>query len=316
MTSHRPARRQVVIGVDGGATTTEIVVAGLDGGWIAQHQVGCTNHEVVGLEAATAELGGGIATALERADADAADVAASAFGLAGVDWASDEPRLGAAVSAFGLGGRRLVVNDALVALRAGSRRPWGIVSCVGTATVTAGVGRDGRRARTMAVGWGEPSGASSLVRDALHAIAAAHHRTAPTTALAGAFLAATALADVEALFEAITRGGLRVGPSFAPLVREVCDAGDVVARQLLERSGRDHAAMVVGVADRLDLRGADVEVVTSGGVHASGGPFAAAFADHLREHCPQASLAPLQRPPVAGAVTLALELLDPIDTGC
>ena len=152
MTSHRPARGQVVIGVDGGATSTEIVVAGLDGGWIAQHQVGCTNHEVVGLGAATAELGGGIATALERADADAADVVASAFGLAGVDWASDEPLLGAAVSVFGLGGRCLVVNDALVALRAGSRRPWGIVSCVGTATVTAGVGRDGRRARTIAVG--------------------------------------------------------------------------------------------------------------------------------------------------------------------
>ena len=51
-----------------------------------------------------------------------------------------------------------VCNDSRIALRAGCSKPWGIVSSVGTGSVTAGVNREGRWFRTMAVGWGEPSG--------------------------------------------------------------------------------------------------------------------------------------------------------------
>ena len=157
---------------------------------VATAAVGCTNHEIVGMARAMAELRRGVDEVFGVSGADGADIDASAFGLAGVDWPSDERAIGAAIDQFGLSGHRLVVNDSRNALRAGATAGWGIASCVGTGAITVGVNEAGEWFRTMSVGWGEPSGSSTLVRDALHAIAAAHHRTGPPTQLADAFLGA------------------------------------------------------------------------------------------------------------------------------
>ena len=298
----------MVVGVDGGGTKTDVVVAGLDGAVLASVRVGCTNHETVGMARAMDELRTGVLRALEAGAATLDDVRASAFGLAGVDWSSDEQAIDAAVGAFGLAGPRTVVNDSAVALRAGSSLGWGIVSSIGTGAVTAGRDRQGRWFRTMSVGWGEPCGSSSLVRDALHAVAAQHHRTGPPTSLTERFVEAFAVTDVLAMFEGISRGRLAVDGRFAPLLQQAVDAGDAVADDVLCRSGIAHAAMVVGAADHLGMLDDTFELVTSGGVHAGGGRFVEAFLAAVRDRCPNAVPTPLVQPPVDGAVELALEL--------
>lgn len=53
----------------------------------------------------------------------------------------------------------------------------------------------------------------------------------------------------------------------------------------------------------------DFELVTSGGVHASGDVFSDRFTVRVRHHCPRAVLVPLDARPVTGAVLLALELV-------
>lgn len=309
-----PAGRPVVLGVDGGGTKTDVVVADLRGDVIAQVRVGGTNHESIGLAAAVSELCRGVHEALDAAHARPDEVVASAFGLAGVDWASDELTLDTAIAEFGLAGRRRVCNDSEVALRAGTTSGFGIVASIGTGAITAGVGRDGRRFRTMSVGWGEPCGAASIAADALHAIAAEHHRTAPASSLTPIVLEALGVPDVPALFEAVSRGRLRPHGRLAPIVFDAALAGDDVAARLVDRSAVAHAAMVVGVADHLDLVADEFELVTSGGVLAAGGPFADRFAGHVREHCPGVRLVPLSRPPVHGAVVVALELANTTGT--
>lgn len=301
------ARPGVVLGVDGGGTKTDVVVTDLDGRPRGTVRVGCTNHETVGLAAAMAELERGVRDALANAAAGAGDVVVAAFGLAGLDWASDELAIGAALDGFGLGGERILVNDSMIALRAGSSRGWGIVSSVGTGAVTAGVAPDGRTCRTMSVGWGEPCGASSLVRGALHAVAAAHHRTGRPTSLTELLLAAFGAADVTTLFEDLSRGRRRADGRHAPLVQQAASAGDEVAIDLLDHSAVEHAAMVVGVADQLELRHHEFELVTAGGVHAAGGRFGERFVAHVVEHCPRAMVVPLTAPPVTGAIGLALD---------
>ena len=172
----------VVIGVDGGGTKTDVVVADRGGTELALVTAGGSNHESIGTEKMAAVIERRRRRrAWPRPTVERADVVASAFGLAGVDWDSDVVLVGSALDVLALPGDRVIVNDSRIALRAGCTQTWGIVSNVGTGAVTAGVNRCGEWFRTMAVGWGEPSGSWTIVSDSLHSIAAHHHRTGPTT---------------------------------------------------------------------------------------------------------------------------------------
>ena len=301
--------RSIVLGVDGGGTKTDVMVADLTGAVLASASTGGTNHESVGVEQMIAVLAAAIDEVLAIAESARDQVDAAVFGLAGVDWPSDVVLVGDALDGLRLGGRRLVVNDSRIALRAGCSQPWGIVSGVGTGSVTAGVSRAGEWLRTMAVGWGEPSGSGTLVRQSLHAIAAAHHGAAPATTLTAAYLDALDQPDVPSMFEAITRGRLRVGSHRAPLTTRAADGGDIVARTIVASMATQQAELVIGVARQLELIDDEFELVTSGGVHAGGGLFSDEFASVLVRGCPGATIVPLTTSPAPGAISLALDLL-------
>lgn len=300
--------RHVVIGVDGGGTSTDALVADLSGTVLGSATGGGSNWEGVGLPAMAAEVARTIDTALAAAGRTRHDVVAAAYGLAGVDWPSDVEPVRQALTEAGLTWPAIVTNDSFVALRAGCSRPWGIVSSIGTGAVTAGVNRQGQSYRTMAVGWGEPSGAHSMVREALDAVAAAHHGVAPATTLADQFLAALDVATVDDLFEAVSRRRIRIGAHLAPLLDRAAAGGDRVALDLIDSLARRHAAMVVAVAARLHMAADEFELVTSGGVHRAGGRFVDTFTAAVIADCPGAQLAPLHASPAHGAVAMAIDL--------
>ena len=307
--NHGSRRRPVVVGVDGGGTKSDVIVADLDGVVLATRQTGGANPEGMGADRMAEVLAGAIDETLGAAGAVRGDVVASAFGLAGVDWDSDVVIVDAALAGLALPGPRTVVNDSQVALRAGCSQPWGIVSSVGTGTVSAGVNRKGERFRTMAVGWGEPSGSWSMVSDSLHAVAAHHHGVGPPTLLTELYLAALNEASVESMFESITRGRSSLGAHLAPLLDEAVGSGDQVARDLLGKVSAQHADMVIGVASRLGMTNDEFELVTSGGVHGAGGLFGQLFAERVVAACPGATLVPLRVLPAMGAISLALDSL-------
>jgi N-acetylglucosamine kinase-like BadF-type ATPase len=297
----------VVVGVDGGGTKTDVVVADLDGRELAVATGAGANHETIGPARMAAVIDAALDEALTAADRRRSDVVAAVFGLAGVDWDSDVDLVENALDVLALPGERLVVNDSRIALRAGCSRPWGIVSNIGTGTVTAGVNRSGEWFRTMAVGWGEPNGSLTLVSESLHAIAAQHHRTGPTTSLTDLFLDRLGHADVAELFEAITRGRSGTGGRLAPLVETAAADGDLVADDILTRVAIEHADMVGGVATALAMLDDEFELVASGGVHAARGSFTDRFVARVHELCPGAELRPLAGRPATGAVLLALD---------
>jgi N-acetylglucosamine kinase-like BadF-type ATPase len=305
---------ELVLGVDAGGTKTHALVVDRDGRVVGFGSAGPGNWEVVGLDGMLAALGDAIDAALAVSGGRRRKVAAAAFGLAGLDWPSDVPVLGAAIARLGIGGTRYLANDAFVALRAGCREPFGLVSNAGTGTVTAGRNHDGDTFRTMAIGFGEHGGGGELVRDGLDAVAAWHHGHGPPTALTGRLLAATGTTTVAALFEGISRGSLDLGASASRLVVDAAADGDPVAVGLADRMGRDLAASVAGVALRLGMASAAFELVTTGGIHAAGcAALDDAFRAGVAAACPGARPAPLTAPPAAGAALLALERLGPVD---
>lgn len=301
--------RHVIVAVDGGGTKTDVVLADAQGAELASVRTTGTNHEGIGIDRVVSTLGQAIDEVLAAAGATRDDVIVSVVGLAGIDWDSDTTAVGDALRRLGLGGSMLVVNDSEIALRAGCGQPWGIVSSVGTGTVTAGVNRSGTRVRTMAIGWGEPSGSWSMVAASLDAIAAAHHGTGPATVLETVFLEALGFDSVPAMFEAVTRGRVRIGAGNAPLLDRAVDLGDEVAIAALTKVAGQHADMVGAVARRLGMADDEFELVMAGGVHQANRRFGDLFCARVAQLCPRARPALLDVPPVRGAVRLALDVL-------
>ncbi len=80
----------LLLGADGGNTKTVAVVVTGDGEVLGSGRGGCGDiHNARGPEAAVEEIVRAASAALDAAGAAAADVAATAFSLAGADWPED-----------------------------------------------------------------------------------------------------------------------------------------------------------------------------------------------------------------------------------
>src|SRR5580700_2017416 len=134
-----------VIGVDGGATKTEAVVANREGQPVGAGRSGCGNWEVVGERSAADTIFDAIRQALERARVNLSQVRNAHMGLAGLDWPEDEPRLRAALAQH-LGSVPVTLeNDAFLGTRACTPDTNGIAVAAGSGVCSSYLGSDGER---------------------------------------------------------------------------------------------------------------------------------------------------------------------------
>jgi N-acetylglucosamine kinase-like BadF-type ATPase len=303
---------ELVLGVDAGATKTHALVADGDGRVLGFGAGGAANWETAGIEGTAEALQGAVRGALESAGVGEGDLSAAGYGLAGLDWPSDEALLAGVLDELGIMSPRVIVNDAFVALRAGCTRPFGVVSSAGTGGVTAGRNRDGRTFRTMGIGFGEGNGSSDLITAALHAVAREHHRSGPATLLTPAVLESAGVASVPELFEGLTRGRLQRPEGLSRTVLELADSGDAAAAGIADAFGAGLAESAGGVARRLDMAADAFELVRSGSIQLAGcRVLDDAFRHTAANLLPAATIVSLTAPPAVGAVLMALDLLRP-----
>jgi len=270
------------------------------------------NWEVIGLPAAYDILAEAVECATVQARISSADLGASAYGLAGLDWPSDHKRLLPVIRQLGVSGPQVLVNDAIVALWAGTRHGYGVVVIAGTGSVTAGRNRIGEEARTIgkAYPFGDFGGAIDIVKAAIYAIATAHTGRGRPTALSKCLVKVSGAHSVEDLLEGLARKRLRLGPEAAPCVFEMAQAGDGVAQDIARQAGRELAENALAIARRLGMGSEEFDIVLSGGVFRSGySELVDTFAATINASAPQASLVQLSSPPVIGAVLLAFQAL-------
>ncbi|MFM7065194.1 MAG: N-acetylglucosamine kinase [Actinomycetes bacterium] len=300
---------ELVVGVDGGGTKTDLCLATREGELVALASGGSANWESVGLEQTGTLLGELLDHALAVVGESRHALVGAAACLAGVDWDADVARVDPELNRAGLPAHRLLLNDSFAALRAGLPGTWGCVSVAGTGGVCAGRSPSGEVARSMGVGLGEGSGAWTVVGSAIEAVAAAHHHAGPPTALVDALLSATGTDSVPELFEGLSRGQVHLSGDLATQVMAVAAGGDPVATDLVRGAGERHGRDLAGLADRLGLVGEPtVDVVLAGGIHVHGeGAFRSGFTEAVRTRVPGARFTVLDAPPVVGAVLLALE---------
>ncbi len=308
----------VVVGLDGGGTKTHVLVADEHGEVLGAATSGPSNWEDVGLEATASTIRAVISEALGAAGVGLAAVSSSVFGLAGVDWPADVTRLSMIAETMGLAGEHELLNDAFVALRAGSNHPWGVCVIAGGGAVAVGRNPDGAEARTLGLGqeFGDFGSAPDLSQEGLRAVAESYVGFGPPTILAERYQQALAAPSVEAMLEQLSRGGpLQLG-ALSPVVVQAAEEGDAPARAIVERAGTSLGRAAGLVARKLHMEDSSFEVVLAGGVLRAGsrtllGP----LERELHRSAPSAVIVRLEVPPVVGAVLRALERLGQSPSG-
>jgi N-acetylglucosamine kinase-like BadF-type ATPase len=300
------------LGVDAGGTKTHALIADTTGRIYGAGRAGTGNWESVGLDGAARSLAQALDGALNSAGMSKADLCGAGYGLAGMDWPSDEPRLLSVLDTLELPGPRVLVNDAYVALRAGSDAGYGIAVISGTGVTVVGRNRAGEHFRTFALGgeWGDFGSSSDVVGLATRAIAYAHTGRGPATRLTERLLEHYQLRDTLDLVERITRG--QAAPPngrLAPLVFATAAAGDEVARAVLVEVGQELGRNAVAIACKLQMLDQPFDLVLAGGTFRDPYPlFRDVLIDLVRASAPYVQPAPLLAAPAVGGALLAMEV--------
>jgi N-acetylglucosamine kinase-like BadF-type ATPase len=305
---------QVVLGVDGGNSKTDVLLLAADGRTLGQVRGPTVSHQAVGMTAAMERLASLVDEVRGVAGlAGGVRIASAVLALAGADYPSDVRRLDAAVAPLGLADRVAVINDTWAGLRAGTDRGWGIVLICGAGTNGAGLAPDGRRWRFAAVGEisGDLGGGGDIGLLGWRAAIRGWDGRGPRTTLSDVLSRHLGFRRPDAVTRALYEGRLHVEwRTLAPLVFAEAMAGDPVARGIIDDQADELAGMARVIARHIHVTRRDPDVVLAGAVfQTTDGTFFERLERGIRTAIPQARIVHRDVPPVVGAAHLALDAL-------
>jgi N-acetylglucosamine kinase-like BadF-type ATPase len=303
----------LVIGIDGGASSTTALLAEAESGRVLGRGAGGpSNIQAVGESAALRELNAAVAAAFAAARVTRAPVAAAALGLAGIDLDGIDVIRGWA-SIVSLAKSVSVANDATLLFAAGTPEGWGVAVVAGTGSIAFTLDRDGKEAR--AGGWGYLMGdEGSAFRMGLLGLRAACRWAdgiGEPTRLLEAYLAKLGSKDPRDFIPAVYRGSWDKAAiaNLAPLVLELAATGDPVAGSIFDTETMDLARTVVGAVVNGGLPKESVPIALTGGLVLHN----AAFRERLLANLAACGVTPgpvgLVDDPALGAVVLARKMI-------
>ncbi len=297
------------LGIDIGGTKSHALLADESGQVVGFGEAGPGNHEVVGYEGLARVLQMVTDQALTMAGVARSQIAGAGFGVAGYDWPSELPPTLEAIEILGLDCPVEVVNDTVIGLVAGAREGWGVALVAGTSNNCWGWDEQHNIGRVIggSIQFGENGGSYELVLQAIIAIAKEWTLRGPATALTPAFINYFGARDAAHLLEGIQLEQFHPGPALAPLVFQVAEAGDDVARAIIRWSGEELADLACGVIRQLHFQERAFDVVLVGSMFNGGSLLLDPMKDVILSEAPGARFVRLTVPPVVGAVLLGMQ---------
>ena len=295
------------LGVDGGQSSTAVLIGDESGKVVGVGHAGPCNHVSTAESHARFKeaIGGAVDAACQTAGITQARFAAVCLGLSGGPHDKE-----ALVREMIFAEHYRFTNDAVIALLGATAGDPGLIAIAGTGSIAYGRNAEGRTAR--AGGWGyvfgDEGGAFDLVRQAVRASLRKEEGWGHATALREALLEATGAPDMNDLLHrfytpAYPRSRIA---SYAVLVDEAARNGDGAAREILHNAAQALATYAAAVRRQLFHRGELARTSYIGGVFRS---------DILRERFAMLvqleSDAPVHPPamgPAAGALIEAYRL--------
>lgn len=303
----------LLLGVDGGGTSTRALVATGRGEVLGYAEAGGSSPEHNDEAAARENFRAAVSRSLRDADRDLADVDALTAGLAGLDDEADRRWADAFVDMAGLECPTEVVNDAVVAHAGALGTAPGIVVIGGTGSIVLGVDRHGESVRNYDFDQYADAAARHLGRTFVHHILAGRwdETDAP---LVEAALDEWDLPDVATLRRACIEGDHmdtdRSGNALdriAPTITAAAADGSPLARTVCAAGAAEVALAVELVADAIDLETTPVALL--GSVARSAGMRDALDAE-LDAAAGDYDVVEPALSPVAGAVLLSHQRVD------
>lgn len=300
----------LILALDQGGTKTAALVANASGEILGAGYGRGACHAESGMEVAMGAVMEAAGAALSAAGATLAQVETVCGGMAGADWPDEYPLLENALRET-TGVRNVqVVNDCIIAWRAGTDCPVGAVLCAGTALNAAVIGPHGQ---SYIFGYyisGDDLGGTALGRLSLRAVFAAESGIGPGTRLTDLLLSHFGLASVDDLMRAYVSGKLGRTSTLVPVLEQAVALGDDVAVRLVADFGERLARYVTAGQKRFGMLQCEQDVVLSGGVFKAHLPgLRESVTRAVLREAPRARLVDARYEPVVGALLLALPAL-------
>ena len=307
------AKRELVLGVDGGGTKTLCVVADRSGEVLGVGKSYGSNFQSVGVRTAKLEISRAIEAALDAAKASPDDVVFAAYGLSGADRDEDFETFHQILDEVSPTSDYLLVNDTTIALRAGTPDGVGVAQVAGTGSNTIGFDAAGNQWKVGGLGElsGDYGSASYLAKRMVVAAFEAVDGRGPKTMLVDMIckkLGLKKLEDIITFFYFDDFRPIRID-ELAPLLFKAANAGDRVAQRILRQTGKRMGYEIVVCLRHLFKRDEAVRVVLGGSVLQKGeSPILVdALTERVLKSFPNAEIIRLKHPPVLGAVLFALD---------
>jgi N-acetylglucosamine kinase-like BadF-type ATPase len=310
------SREDLLLGVDGGGTSTVAILGRDDGMPIGKGAAGPSNAKAVGNAAARQALQDAISAAFASAGLVARPAAVACLGLAGFDRPEDKQFLGQWAESGHWAERLLLVNDGDLVVAAGTPEGWGVGIIAGTGSIAVARAADGRKAR--AGGWGHLIGdegsAYSTVLSALRKVARRADRRESSAVqpdpLTAHLCRALGIGGPDQLVSALYAPGFDRSKiaALAPAVLAAADLDPCIALELLRPAGAELAQMAIAAARAVGWNSGPLPLAMAGGFLLSSSVISGTLVDELLTHGYQPVSAAVTEP-AQGALVLARKSL-------
>lgn len=301
----------LLLGIDGGGTSTDIRLTSQDGRLCAELSAPGSNVVMHGVRATIAILDEAIGAVLSRAGERDSRIRAAVAGLAGVGRETERRAMGTWFSARFTGRPTGVVTDIELVLAAGTSDGVGLAVVSGTGSVA--FARDHRGTVARSGGWGtvigDPGSGYAIGIAALRAVARAADGMADETKLSRAILDQWGLVCAQDL--AAAPGRPTEVAALTTVVAQVAEAGDLVAKAILEAAGSDLATQAAVAVRRLTWPRGTVPCALAGGVLVHVPAVLDSFLSAAANLAVALGPVTVVERPVGGAISLAIGLLRP-----
>lgn len=259
------------LGVDGGQSSTTALVGDESGRVLGSGRGGPCNH-VSGPEARTrftTAIGGCVAEALQVAGLEESiEWETACFGFSGGPQDKD-----ALIAEMFRIRKRVVTNDAVIALSGAHGGAPGIITIAGTGSISFGRNAAGKLGRSGGWGYvfGDEGGGFDLTRQALRAALRMEESWGPPTTLRARLLEATAAVSANELLHKFytpefTRPRIA---GLSHLVEQAASDGDEVAADILREAAQQLAGITLATRTQLFTREESTVVCAIGGAFKS-----------------------------------------------
>ena len=305
------ANTRYFLGLDGGGTKTECVLADAEGNVLARSFAGASNPLRAGYTRAWFALSEAGDAVLRRERLRAKDISGVCAGLGGAGRSSVVNRSTTFFERSYPNAAVRVTTDLDVGLEAAFGTGEGILLLAGTGSAAFGRDAGGRIARAGGRGpWFSDEGSAfDIGRSAVRAVALFEEHRGPATALSKKLFSWNDSGNWDVLLDQIAKNADDVFPKLFPVVAQVADKGDAGAREILTAAASSLAELARCVASELGWLERDVPVAQLGGVYGRSKYFDAEIAAALAKSLPRARVVRVETSPAEAAARMAIRLV-------